>query len=583
MAKMRGGDIVAELLARLGVRYVAGIPGHTVLDFVDGLYSRQDRIKAFFPRNEETAAFMADAYYRIAGVPMAIFGHISVGSANLLTGVLNANLESSAVIVITGETWTKFQGRGAYQELARDRDAGTPDMFRGSVKRSWQVNTTEKLPEVILKAFKLATTGRPGPVHIDITQEAFADQADVELPDDVSLFQIPPRQRADAAATQHAIDLLLKAERPAILAGGGVMLSRAGSEILALARALQAPIATTVMGKGTVPEDDPLCFGISGWVGTLPANEALRTCDVLLAVGTRFSETDTSAWIPGKTFNIPPTKLIHVDVDAAEIGKYYPTSVALLGDAKAVATELLSGIKAGNGQPRRRDAWFATLQEARRRWSAEIGVMLTSDATPINPARIVRELDKLMPQDGILIGDVGNNHKWIAQLFPATGTRRILSSMGGAAMGFGACGAPGAALAAPGKRIVCWTGDGGMAMSLQVLTTMAEYKLPITIVIVNDNANGAIKRPQDARFGTGRNLFSLYQRRNGSTFQLRFAEVAKAIGIGAEDVRRPEDLAGALERSLDADGPYLLDVHTELETYVPMTGGGAFVLPAAVK
>ncbi len=578
---MRGAEIVAETLVRLGVTHVAGIPGHTVLDFVDAVFDRQDHLTPVLPRNEETAAFASDAFYRVSHRPMVAFAHISVGSANLLTGVTNAYLDSSAMIVITGESWSRIQGRGAYQELARDRDAGTPDMFRGSVKRSWQVHRADRLLETVLKAYQLATTGRPGPVHLDVTQDAWADRVEVELPSIDSLARSLGGSRASAPATAAILDLLEHAERPAILAGGGAVLAEASEELTALAELLGAPVATTVMGKGSISEHHPLAMGISGWIGTEPANSALRDCDVLLALGTRFAETDTSAWSAGKPFSIPPTRLIQIDVDPGEISKYYQAEVGAVCDIRAVLQDLITGLNERSAHPpRSRQQWLGTLGEAKEKWRTESEQYLSSDAVPIHTGRVVAELRAALPDDGLVISDVGNAHKWVAQQFAAPRPRSVLSTMGGAAMGFGPCGAVGAQLAAPGRPVVSWVGDGSMSMSLHVLPTVVEYNLPITYVVVNDAMYGAVKRPQDARYGPGRNLFSVFQKQGGDSYRLDFAAIANAMGMQAQRVTRVEEIGPALRRGIAAPHPFLVDIDVDPSTFVPMTGGGTFVMPA---
>jgi acetolactate synthase-1/2/3 large subunit len=590
MERLRGADIAAEMLVRLGVSYIAGIPGHTVLDMLDALYERRDRITSVITRNEETAGYLADAYFRIAGRPMATLVHNSVGAANLLTGVMNARLDSSAMIVISGDVWTKSQGRGGFQELAFDRDAGTPDIFKGSVKRSWQINQAAKLPETFLKAYKESITGRPGPVHIDITQEAFAEWVEVEMPDDVAAFMPAYRVRGDADATARAVALLRTADRPAILAGGGALRSGAGAEIARLATAIGAPIATTISGKGAIPETNPLAVGIVGWVGTPAGNQAMREADVILAFGTRFSEVDTSGWIAGKPFNIPPTRLVHVDIDPAEIARYYPTEVGIVGDARAVASDMAAawadGSSLAGSSPAgpsaatgRTDAWLTTLRTTQAAWQAEIAPLVASDAVPIAPARVVGAIQAALPADGILITDVGNSQKWVVQQYLVREPGTLITSIGGAAMGFGPCGALGAQLAAPDKRVVCVTGDGSMSMSLHVLPTVVEYELPIVYVVFNDYSYGSVKRPQEIRFGEGRNIFTLFEDRSGEPYRLDFAAVAKAVGMASERVTKPDELAAALERALGSGKPYLLDVEIERDTYVPMTGGGTFALP----
>lgn len=579
MDRMRGADIVAEMLVRLGVPYIAGVPGHTVLDLVDALYERRDRISSIVTRNEETASYLADAYFRVAGRPMAVMAHNSVGAANILTGVMNARLDSSSMIVISGEVWTKAQGRGGFQELASDRDAGTPDIFRGSVKRSWQVNKAEKLPEIMLKAYKEAVTGRPGPVHIDITQEAFAEWVEVKLPDDVAAFLPAYRVRGAADATERAVELLVQAERPAILAGGGSLRSGVGAEILTIAERIGAPVATTVSGKGVIVETHDLAMGITGWVGTPAANQAMRDADVILAFGTRFSETDTSGWQPNKPFNIPPTKLIHVDIDPAEIARYYPAEVGIVGDARAVASDIVALLADARVDIDRTAAWRATLEQMRSAWTDEVSELSASDAVPIAPARLTQEIRKALKPDAIMMTDVGNSQKWIIQQFMVTEPATIVTSLGGAAMGFGPCGVLGAQLAAPDRQVVCVTGDGSMSMSLHVLPTAVEYGLPVVYIVANDYAYASVMRPQQMRFGEGRSLFTVFEDRFGNPYRLDFAAVAKAVGMDAERVTKPNELAPALERALSARRPYLLDVEIERDTYVPMSGGGAFVLP----
>lgn len=580
METLRGADIVAEMLARQGIEYIAGVPGHTVLDFVDALYERRDRIKAIVTRNEETASYMADVYYRVKNRPMAVMAHNSVGAANVLTGVMNARIDSSAMIVITGEVWTRTQGRGAFQELAGDRDAGTPDIFRGSVKRAWQVNKAEKLPEIMLKAYKEAITGKPGPVVIDITQEAFAERIEVDLPADPQQWVPAHKPRGDAAATDRAFELLSLAERPVFLAGGGTLRSDATEALVALAEKLNVPVATTFSGKGSFPEDHPLALGITGWVGTGPGNQAMREADVLLALGTRFTETGTSGWTEGSVFSIPPTKVIQVDIDPGEIARYYPVEVGIVGDVRAVLTDLL-GIAEGSTSPADdRSEWLHTLTSAKQAWADAVDEAAVSDAVPIVPERLTREIANALDEDAIVVTDIGNSQKWIVQQYPSIKPRSVITSLGGAAMGFGICGVLGAKLAAPNRTVVVVVGDGAMSMSLHMLPTAVETGLPIVYIVANDYSFGSVKRPQDMRFGPGRNLFTLFEQPDSSPYRLDFAAVAKAVGMDAERVLDPGDLAGALRRAIDSEKPYLLDVEIERETYVP-SGGGMFVIPQA--
>jgi acetolactate synthase-1/2/3 large subunit len=306
----------------------------------------------------------------------------------------------------------------------------------------------------------------------------------------------------------------------------------------------------------------------------------MREADVIVAFGTRFSEVDTSGWITGKPFQIPPTTLVHVDIDPAEIARAYPTEVGIVGDAKAVATDMVAAVEARPAAPLRTGAWLAAIDAVRQAWAEEIAPLAAADAVPIAPARVVSAIQEALPVDGILITDVGNSQKWVVQQFVVQKPGTLITSIGGAAMGFGPCGALGAQLAAMDKRVVCVTGDGSMSMSLHVLPTVVEYELPVVYVVYNDYSYGSVKRPQEMRFGPGRNIFTLFEDRSGQPYRLDFAAVAAAVGMASERVTDPEELAGALQRALASGRPYLLDVEIERDTYVPLTGGGTFALPA---
>jgi acetolactate synthase I/II/III large subunit len=580
MQKLRGADIVAESLVHLGVEYVIGVPGHTVLDLLDALRQRKDRITAVMVRNEETSGYMADAYYRIKHKPIVVLAHNSVGAANTLTGVMSAMLDSSAMIVITGDAWTKTQGRGAFQELVHSRDAGTADIFRGSVKRSWSVNKPEKLLEVLLKAYKEATSGRPGPVHIDITQEAFTELAEVEFPENFFDFVPNSRTRGDADATKRAFELISQAKRPVVLAGGGTNRGQASKQIIALAQALKAPIVTTSMGKGLVPDSNELLLGVSGWVGTTTANHALRSADVILAFGTRFSETDTAGYTDGAVFSVPPTKIIQIDIDPNEIARYYPVAEGIVGDVAAVAEDLLEIAKATKHQAPEREDWWSSINEVKASWQKEVEACFNPDSDPIEPGRLTREIRKALPKDGIMMTDVGNSQKWIIQQFETYAPDTFITSLGGASMGFGPCGVAGAALAAPGKKVAVITGDGSMSMSLHIFPTVVELNLPIVYIVANDFAWASVDGPQAKRFGPNQDFFTRFKLSDGTPYELDFAAIANACGLKAEKVKSVSDLPAAMERAFAAKGPYLLDVEVRRDTYVPMTARGAYPLPA---
>lgn len=557
----RAADLIVDYLVREGVQYALGYPGHSVMEFIDALYDQKEKIKPILVRHEAVASLMADGFFRACHKPLVVFGHISPGATNLLTGVANAFFDSSAMIVLTGEAATLYQGRGAYQEMYRFADAQLPELFRPVVKRTWQVNNAGRLPEVLARAFNTALTGRPGPVHLDITQETWPEKINLEAfkPDK---HKPSWRIRGDRAATEKAARLLAAAKRPAIIAGGGALISEASAELIRAAEILGAPLATTIMGKGVVPENHPRAMGVYGTWGTGPANKATREADVILAIGTRFAEGDTSGWIPGATFNIPPTKLIHVDLEAYEIGKYYPTEVGIIGDAKSVLEDLICLLE-DSKVAKAETAWIDDLSKAKRDWEEKLAAYDNSQAMPINPGRVVRELRRVLPEDAIVVTDIGNHAKWIGQQFPVYKPQTYIGSMGFAAMGFGVAAALGVKLAKPDKKVVCVAGDGCFTMQPQVLATAVEYGLPVVYCIFNDFTLGPIRYNQE-KYYNGRMLISQFKMdKTGEPYNPDFVKMAEAYGAKGEVVVEPEAIAPALDRALKAETAYVLDIRID--------------------
>jgi acetolactate synthase-1/2/3 large subunit len=334
------------------------------------------------------------------------------------------------------------------------------------------------------------------------------------------------------------------------------------------------------MGKGPIPDDHPLNLGVSGWVGTVQANGALRNADVILAVGTRFSETDTAGWTDGAVFSIPPTRLVQVDIDPTEIARFYPVAVGIVGHAAAVMEDMLT-LATSKSLPAApdRSPWNQQIEDLRVEWAKDLAASFDPASTPIEPGRLTQELRKALPRDGIMMTDVGNSQKWIIQQFPIFEPDTFITSLGGASMGFGPGGAMGAKLAAPDKKVAVITGDGSMSMSLHILPDLVEAGLPIVYVVANDYAWASVNGPQLRRFGSDAGFFTLFEKPDGSPYYLDFSEVAKACGMQAEHVSDPEELAAAFERAFAAKGPYLIDVTIRRDTYVPMTARGAYPLP----
>ena len=399
MPKMRGADIIAEYLVKEKVPYMFGLCGHGNIGLLDAFYDRQDKIKLMTVRHEQAAGHMADTYFRVAHKPVATFTSCGPVRPTCPTALASAMMDSSAFLAITGNVPTAQFNRAPFQETGRHYQAEFPNVLRPYVKKSFQPTRVEMIPLAIRQAFKAMMTGRTGPVHLDVPLNCFAEEADVLVPEpELWRSGIFSSGAGNPQLVEKALDLLLSTDKPCILAGHGAMLSEAGQVLKKLAELLNIPVATTPNGKGILPSDHPLSLGSIGRNGAYMANESCRSCDVLLGLGAKFDDRQSSAWIPGYTFNIPPTKLIHVDIDPEELGRNYPPTLGILGDAKAFATELLklaeSRVKKA---PERNKPWLDQIEAWRKGWNKFNEPSLASDAVPIRPERIVRDMRAVIP------------------------------------------------------------------------------------------------------------------------------------------------------------------------------------------
>jgi acetolactate synthase-1/2/3 large subunit len=575
MAKMKGGELIAEYLIRQKVPYLFGICGHGNVGILDPLYAVRDRLKLISPRHEQCAGHMADGYFRVKHQPVATLTSTGPGSANLVMSMATALSDSSAFLAITSNVPTSQMNRAPFQEIYKHNQADFPSVVRPVVKRAFQPTRVDMLPLALRQAFDAMVTGRPGPVNIDVPYNVYQEEDDVDVPPASHVMgqHRPGASDADVAKT---LDMLADAMRPVIFIGHGATLSEAGPEITRLQQTYGIPVITSPNGMGCVPADDPLTLGFIGRNGAYPANQAGRHADLVLTIGTRFDDRSSSSWHPGYSWNFPKTRLIHVDLDPQELGRNYPPTLGIIADAKVFSAQLLNalGLREQRGAAslkKQYSEWRAEVEAWRREWEAYVRPNFGKLTTPLRPEFVVDALQKVLPDDAILTCDSGVHHNWFMQFWRPKRAQSMLNSWGYSSMGFGVCSVMGAQLAAPERPCISVCGDGGFSMTPYVVATAVEYDLPCVWVVWNNFSWAAIRDIQIGMF-EGRELGTAFKNRNSKPYNPDFAAWARACGADGVTITRSEDLAGALQQAIRNKRPCVLDVHVDAEVRPPSTG-----------
>ena len=577
MPRMKGATLISEFLVKEKIPYVFGICGHGNVGLLDGLYEVRDRIKLVSPRHEQVAGHMADGYFRVKHQPVATLTSTGPGSANLIMALAVAQTDSSALLAITANVPTSQFNRGPFQELNRHNQADFPNVIRPVVKRSFQPSRVDMLPLALRQAVTTMTSGRPGPVNLDIPFNLFQEEADVQPEAAWDGFKLR-RSGASPEDIQRALDMLLQAKRPVIFIGHGVTLAEAGRELTEFAQALRIPVISSPNGMGCLDMTDALSLGFIGRNGAYPANQAGRHTDLVLAIGARFDDRSSSSWMPGYSWNFPQSKLIHVDVDHAEIGRNYAPDLGVLADARVFLGQLLSELSRRKVDKAGRLAeWHADIAKWRADWEAYIRPNFEIHASPLRPERIVADCRAVLPDDAIISLDSGIHHNWFMQFWSARRPQTMLNTWGYSGMGFGPSSILGAKLAAPDRPCVSICGDGGFTMVPHVLCTAVEYNIPAIWVVWNNFSWAAIRDLQYAYFdgreiGTG-----FYQGPERKPYNPDFAAWARAAGVEGFTVTKSEDFKGALAHAVALNKPCLIDVHVDANIRPP--GTGAWALP----
>ncbi|ALA71682.1 acetohydroxyacid synthase large subunit [Geobacillus stearothermophilus 10] len=551
---------VAEQLVRYledrGVTHIFGLCGHTNIAVLAAL--EHSSIKFVNVRHEQIAAHMADGYARAKKETAVVLCHVGPGLTNAATGVANAALDSIPMVVIAGDVPSHYYGKHPHQEINLHADASQYEIYRPFVKRAWRVDRPDLFPEILEKAFQLAESGRPGPVLVSVPMDIFSKEVDV------ALFEKQKRHTKtlhkpsiDDETAKHIIEKLMQAERPLVYVGGGIMLADAAEELKTFVEHFDLPVAHTLMGKGALPDDHPLTLGMSGFWGTKFVNDMCRNADVILALGTRFSEADCSSWEPEYTFNIPETKLIHIDIDPNEIGRNYPTELGIVADVKQALTVLNRVAKQTVPQGRTDEALKERIANYKEEFQRQNAPHIQDDSYPMRPERILHEVREVLPKDAIITTDVGWNKNGVGQQFPAYGAGTILTPGGYATMGFGAPAALGAKIACPDRVVVSLVGDGGFGQNPAVLATAAEENIAVVWVIMNNYAFGTIAGLEKAHFGTTHG--TVFQK-DGKPYSPDYAVIARAYGVEGVKIRSAEEFKPTLERAIQANKPFVIDV-----------------------
>ena len=547
-----GSSIMVEALKREGVKEAFGIPGGAIMPFYDSL--RDSGIRHILMRHEQGAAHAADGYARASGRPGLCIATSGPGATNLVTGIATAYMDSSPVVALTGQVPVEMIGKDSFQEI------DIVGITNPITKYGFQLKSASEIPKVVKKAFYIASHGRPGPVLIDFPKDVQTEEVEhVEYPERVwvsgrgVLLPSP-----DPEAVRRAAEWLLEAEKPLILAGGGIVHSGAWPQLHELVELTKIPVVTTLMGKGAIPEDHPLCLGMIGMHGRLGANMAVVEADLILAVGTRFSDRSVG---PFKDLD-SRTRIVHIDVDESEIGKNVKCHLPIVADARKALEMLIEAVR--SMAPRSRTAWLERVKQLRA-MEPEM-----DEEGGIKPWRVLKIMRKVLPRDAIMTTGVGQNQMWAALHFEVYTPRAFISSGGLGTMGFGFPASIGAKVARPDRTVVCVDGDGSFLMTCQNLATAVVQNIPVTVVVLNNRSLGMVRQWQELFFEKKFVAVDL-----GETPD--FEKLAKAFGAEGVRVGDYAEFREALSEAINSEVPTVIDVPIEpSEKVFPIVppGGG---------
>lgn len=551
---LTGAQIFIECLKKEGVKEIFGYPGGVILHIYNELYGCEE-IKHYLVRHEQGALHAAEGYARVTGKPGVALVTSGPGACNAITGIANAYYDGYPMVVFTGQVSSDLIGNDAFQE------ADIVGITRPCCKHNYLVKNVKDLPRVVKEAFHIASTGKPGPVVIDLPKDVLVNKCQFDYPEKVHLPGYNPNYNGHPLQIAKALNLLTKAERPVIMCGGGVIAAEASEELYKLAKTLNIPVVNTLMGAGGYPQTDDLSLGMAGMHGTYAANHAVSDCDVLFAVGARFSDRVT-----GKISKFCcDAKVVHIDIDPCSISKNVPVDIPIVGDAKRILGDMLNIINPEEIQKKAecKIAWLTQINEWKQKKAKQI-----PPSDKINPAEAISKIYELTKdKDPVVATEVGQHQMWTALLYKFDKPRRFVTSGGLGTMGFGFPSAMGAQVACPDKLVLNIAGDGSIQMNIQELATCVRYDIPVKIFVINNGYLGMVRQWQER----------LFDEQYSETVMTGpdYVKLADAYGATGFRVEKEDELASTIQKAIETPGPVIVDIIVEeMEAVFPWVLAG---------
>ena len=551
---------LVEYLERRDTKYVFGLCGHTVIAMLDAL-EKSKKIQYISVRHEQIASTAADGYARATGKASVVLCHLGPGLTNATTGVANAALDSIPMVVIAGDVPSYYYGKHPHQEINMHCDANQFEIYKPFVKRAFRVDVAQLFPEILDRAFRIAESGKPGPVLISVPMDMFSKELDTSYFDRTRKGTLVTNKPSiDEDTARQIASMIIEAKKPLIHAGGGIILADASKELKELVEFYNIPVSRTLMGQGSLSDRHPLMLGMTGFWGTSFINDKTCNADLIIGLGTRFAEADSSSWYKGVTFNPDKSKFIQIDIDPTEIGRNYPLEIGAVSDLKFALKAILKQLKVLCPNGYKNNELIEEIKKYKQEFKKSNEDIENDNRFPMTPQRILKDVREVFPEDGIICTDVGWNKNGMGQQFDVIIPGTIIHPSGLATMGFGSAALLGVKLAKPNKKVITLIGDGGFGTNPSVLATAKEYNIPVVWVVMNNYAFGTIAGLEGSHY---KHNFGTVFKIDSKPYNPDWAQVAKAYGIKSKTITKAEEFKEVFEEAINSNEPYLIDVPME--------------------